>query len=131
MYTTKISTLSDFIMSLHNMLAIGAASHGSFFLLMFGLGLSIPIILFCSALVAKMMNKWPWLVYVGGGILGWVGGEMIVADKWVSPYLHGGGKLLHYGIPAVLTVAIVVLGKMMEKKQKGCAAEGKEAVPAE
>jgi predicted tellurium resistance membrane protein TerC len=103
-------------MSLDNMLAVGAASHGSFFLLMFGLGLSIPIILFCSALVAMMMNKWPWLVYVGGGILGWVSGEMIVADKLIAPHLEFGGKFIHYGIPVLLTIAIVVVGKLCEKK---------------
>lgn len=112
----KIIIMADMIMSLDNMLAVGAASHGSFFLLMFGLGLSIPIILFCSAMVAKMMNKWPWLVYVGAGILGWVAGEMIVGDKLISPYLHFGGKVVHYAIPAVLAAGIVVLGKMFEKK---------------
>lgn len=115
----KIIILADFIMSLDNMLAVGAASHGSFFLLLFGLGLSIPIILFCSAMVAKMMNKWPWLVYVGAGILGWVAGEMIVADKLIAPYLHFLdvlGKVGHYIIPVVLAVAIVLVGKMFEKK---------------
>jgi YjbE family integral membrane protein len=125
----KIIVLADLIMSLDNMLAVGAASHGSFFLLMFGLGLSIPIILCCSALVAKMMNKWPWLVFVGGGILGWVGGEMIVADKWLAPYIHPLGAAFHYGVPAALTIAIVVLGKMFEKKEKACTAE-KDPVPA-
>ncbi len=119
----KIIVMADMIMSLDNMLAVGAASHGSFFLLMFGLGLSIPIILFCSALVAMMMNKWPWLVYVGGGILGWVAGEMIVADKLIAPYLEFGGKLLHYGIPVFLTVAIVGIGKLCEKKASSAESE--------
>lgn len=119
----KIIVLADFIMSLDNMLAVGAASHGSFFLLMFGLGLSIPIILFCSALVAKMMNKWPWLVYVGAGILGYVAGEMIVGDKLISPYLHVLGKVGHYAIPVILAVGIVVIGKMLEKKDTHHAAE--------
>ncbi|HSB77334.1 MAG TPA: TerC family protein [Candidatus Methylomirabilis sp.] len=114
----KIIILADFIMSTDNMLAVGAASHGSFFLLMFGLGLSIPIILFCSAMVAKMMNKWPWLVFVGAGILGYVSGEMIVADKMVSPYLHPLGVFAHYGIPVVLAVGIVVVGKLVEKKHQ-------------
>ena len=90
----KIIILADFVMSVDNMLAVAAASHGSFFLLMFGLGLSIPIILFCSALVAKMMNKWPWLVIVGAAILGWVSGEMIVADKWIGPYIEPLGKVV-------------------------------------
>ena len=122
----KIIIMADMIMSLDNMLAVGAASHGSFFLLMFGLGLSIPIILFCSAMVAKMMNKWPWLVYVGAGILGWVAGEMIVGDQLISPYLHFAGKVGHYAIPAILTVAIVVLGKMFAKKEEHGEAGKKE-----
>jgi YjbE family integral membrane protein len=122
----KIIVMADIIMSLDNMLAVGAASHGSFFLLMFGLGLSIPIILFCSALVAVMMNKWPWLVYVGGGILGWVAGEMIVADKLISPYLAFGGKFIHYGIPVFLTIAVVVVGKLCEKKESKTEAEKQE-----
>ncbi len=124
----KIIVMADIIMSLDNMLAVGAASHGSFFLLMFGLGLSIPIILFCSALVAMMMNKWPWLVYVGGGILGWVAGEMIVADKLIAPYLEFGGKFLHYALPAVLTIGIVGLGKIFASKEHHAAVEKKEEV---
>jgi YjbE family integral membrane protein len=125
----KIIILADFVMSVDNMLAVAAASHGSFFLLMFGLGLSIPIILFCSALVARMMNKWPWLVIVGAGILGWVSGEMLVADKWVEPYLHAFPKALHYVVPVVLTLGIVLLGVWKDKSRK---AESKDhaAAPA-
>ena len=129
MEAVKIIILADFVMSVDNMLAVAAASHGSFFLLMFGLGLSIPIILFCSAMVAKMMNKWPWLVYVGAGILGWVAGEMIVGDKLVSPYLEFLGKFGHYIIPAVLAIGIVALGKKFENKQHG-GANPEEAVAA-
>jgi predicted tellurium resistance membrane protein TerC len=77
-----------------------------------------------------MMNQWPWLVYVGGGILGWVGGEMIVADKLIAPHLHFGGKLIHYGIPAVLTIVIVVLGKICAEKKRHGEAEKKEAAVA-
>jgi YjbE family integral membrane protein len=111
----KIIVLADFIMSTDNMLAVAAASHGSFFLLMFGLGLSIPIIVFCSALVAKLMNKYPWLVLLGAAILGWVAGEMIVADKLV------GGRLApeltqaaHRAVPLLLAVAVVVVGRWTE-----------------
>jgi len=111
----KIIVLADFIMSVDNMLAVAAASKGSFFLLMFGLGLSIPIIMFCSALVAKLMNKYPWLVLLGAAILGWVAGEMIVADKLV------GGRLApelthaaHRAVPLLLAVGVVVVGRWSE-----------------
>jgi YjbE family integral membrane protein len=114
----KIIILADFVMSVDNMLAVAAASHGSFGLLMFGLGLSIPIILFCSALVATMMNKWPWLVILGAGILGWVAGEMIVGDKLIGPYMTPFGLAGHYGPPILLTVAIVILGILKDKKNR-------------
>jgi len=82
-------------------------------------------------MVAKMMNKWPWLVYVGAGILGWVAGEMIVGDKLISPYLHFLGKYGHYAIPVILTVGIVLLGKMFEKKgEHGEVKKGEEAAVA-
>lgn len=130
MEAVKIIILADFVMSVDNMLAVAAASHGSFFLLMFGLGLSIPIILFCSAMVAKMMNKWPWLVIVGAGILGWVSGEMVVGDRMIGPYLEAIGKVAHYGIPLLLTAAIVVLGILIDKKRKAGAEQGAAEVAA-
>jgi predicted tellurium resistance membrane protein TerC len=130
MEAVKIIILADFVMSVDNMLAVAAASHGSFFLLMFGLGLSIPIILFCSALVATMMNKWPWLVILGAGILGWVAGEMIVADKMIGPYMTPFGMAGHYGPPILLTAAIVILGILKDKKRKAAAGDETAEVAA-
>jgi YjbE family integral membrane protein len=114
----KIIILADFVMSLDNMLAVAAASHGSFALLAFGLGLSIPIILCCSALVAMMMNRWPWLVVVGAAILGWVSGEMLVADKVVSPQLARLGQAVHVVVPVVLTAAFILLGVLKERARR-------------
>lgn len=119
----KIIILADFIMSTDNMLAVAAASHGSFFLLMFGLGLSIPVILFCSALIANLLSKWPWLVVIGAGILGWVSGEMLIADKWVRPYLHDFPKALHYIVPSLLAMGIVSLGIRKERAKQPIAGE--------
>ncbi len=110
----KIIVLADFIMSTDNMLAVAAVSHGSFFLLMFGLGLSIPIIMFCSALVAKLMNKYPWLVILGGAILGYVAGEMIVADRWISPYMGEYKDVAGRVLPLLLAVAVCVAGRWSE-----------------
>jgi YjbE family integral membrane protein len=110
----KIIVLADFIMSTDNMLAVAAASHGDFFLLMFGLGLSIPIIMFCSALVARLMNKYPWLVLLGGAILGWVAGEMIVADKLVGAQIQSVIHIAQRTLPLLLAVAIVIVAKWPE-----------------
>jgi len=127
----KIIILADLIMSVDNMLAVAAASKGSFFLLMFGLGLSIPIIIFCSAMVARMMNKWPWLVIVGAAILGYVSGEMIVADKLINPHLEPLGKVVHYAIPVGLTALITVFGILKDKAGKAKAQQGEQQEVAE
>jgi YjbE family integral membrane protein len=110
----KIIVLADFIMSTDNMLAVAAASHGSFFLLIFGLGLSIPIILFGSALVAKLMNRYPWLVLLGAAILGWVAGEMIVADRLVQARIEPVAQVAHRTVPLLLAVAVVVVGRWQD-----------------
>lgn len=110
----KIIVLADFIMSTDNMLAVAAASHGDFFLLMFGLGLSIPIIMFCSALVATLMNKYPWLVILGGAILGYVAGEMIVADRLVSAQIGPIPHLLERAVPIALAALVVIVARWGE-----------------
>ena len=78
--------LADVIMSLDNILAVGGAAHGSVGLLMFGLMLSMPIILFGSRLVATLMNRLPWLVSVGSAVLAYTAAEMILKDPKVSPF---------------------------------------------
>ncbi|MFB3818772.1 MAG: TerC family protein [Candidatus Methylomirabilales bacterium] len=108
----RIIVLADFIMSTDNMLAVAAASHGSFALLLFGLGLSIPIILCGSALVARMMNQWPWLVILGAAILGYVAGEMIAKDPWIhQPMPPEAAWGMERGLPVLLAALVVIAGR--------------------
>lgn len=72
--------VADLTMSIDNILAVAGASHGNFFLLLFGLGLSIPLVVGASTLIAKLMDKFPLIVWAGAIILGKVGGEMCVTD---------------------------------------------------
>jgi len=69
----KIIVIADITMALDNMLAVGGASHGNLFLLLFGLGLSIPFIVFTSNLLSMLMDKYPIIIYIGAAILGKVG----------------------------------------------------------
>jgi YjbE family integral membrane protein len=110
-----IIAVADFIMSTDNIIAIGGASRGSFGLILFGLGLSIPIIMFCASWIANLMDRYPWLAYVGAGILGWTAGFMIVDDKKVIELLIGESRLLHWGIPLGVTAVVIVLGKWLAK----------------
>ena len=79
--------LADVVMSLDNMLAVGGAAHGSLLLLLFGLALSIPILLLGSGLVARLMNRLPWLVWLGAAILVWTAIGMILHDPLVERYV--------------------------------------------
>ena len=82
-------------MGIDNMLAVGGASHGNFFLLLFGLMLSIPFVVFMSSILAKLMDRFPIILYIGSGILGKVGGEMMITDPVVHNWLHPlqGGRI--------------------------------------
>ena len=72
-----VIVVADITMSVDNVLAVAGASKGNLFLLLFGLGLSIPFVVFTSSLLSMLMDKYPFIIYVGAGILGKVGAEMI------------------------------------------------------
>ena len=74
-------------MSLDNVLAVAAAAHGDFLLVVFGIGLSIPIVIWGSGLLARLMGRWPVIIWIGGGVLGWVAAEMILKDPVVAGWL--------------------------------------------
>jgi YjbE family integral membrane protein len=116
----KIIVIADITMALDNMLAVAGASHGNLFLLLFGLGLSIPFVVFTSNLLSLLMDKYPVIVYIGAGILGKVGGEMIITDPVVMDLLAP-GKVLQYATEAIFALGVIVAGKLwiriMQKKE--------------
>lgn len=79
--------LADALMSLDNVLAIVGATNNHWGLLMIGMLISVPIIIFGSTVVARIMNRFPILVYVGGAILGWAAGGMAVSDQYLAQYI--------------------------------------------
>ena len=101
---------ADITMSTDNILAIAGASHGSAELIIFGLALSIPFVVFSSNLLAKLMDRYPIVIYLGAAILGNVGGEMIMRDPFVVNALHP-TKLAGYAVNAVLIFAILIIGR--------------------
>lgn len=80
----KTIAIADLVMSLDNVLAVGGISRGNLFLLLFGLGLTIPIIMWGSSLVAGLMQRAPWLGYLGAAVLAWTAGAMITEDPWLK-----------------------------------------------
>jgi len=76
----KTIIIADFVMSLDNSVAIAAAADGNIYLVIFGVLLSIPIIIWGSSLILKLIDNYPIVIYLGSALLGWIGGEMIQTD---------------------------------------------------
>ena len=110
----RIVIAADLIMSLDNVLAVAAAAKGSVALLVFGLALSIPIILYCSAIIANLMNRYPWLVLIGGIILGKVAGELLVTDPLIVHRIAPVTKAVQAVFPWFLAVLITIIARWAE-----------------
>src|SRR5438105_8829260 len=76
----KTILIADLVMSLDNVIAVAAAAGGSVVLLILGLGISIPLVIFGATLLIKLMERFPVIITAGAGLIGWVAGEMLVAD---------------------------------------------------
>ncbi len=110
----RIIVIADITMSTDNMLAVAGASHGNVFLLLFGLGLSIPFVVFTSSLLSMLMDRYPIIIYLGAAVLGRVGGEMIMTDPVVVKFLAP-SRIMQYTVEVVLAVSIIVVGKLYMK----------------
>ena len=102
---------ADAVMSLDNVLGVAGAARGDLRLVVFGIALSLPLVVWGSGLLARLMNRWPWIIWVGGGVLGWVAGEMIVGDAAVARAIAGSPMAVVVGaLPYVLAAALLLLG---------------------
>ncbi len=101
--------MADAVMSLDNVLAIAAAAHGSSKLIIFGIVLSVPIVMFGAGFLLKVLERFPALVWAGAGLLGWVAGEMMASDPVVAARAHGliSHEWLEHGL-AIAGAALVL-----------------------
>lgn len=114
-----IIVVADVVMSLDNVLAISGAAHGNMVLVIFGVGLSIPLVVWGSGLLARLMARFHWIVDLGAAILGWVGGEMILGDAIVRGWLGGhDGPVLHRAVQGLLAVAVVLGGRLLAARHR-------------
>jgi YjbE family integral membrane protein len=103
-----IIIIADVTMSLDNVLAIAATAHSDFLLVMFGIGLSLPIVVWGAGLLALLMNRYAWIVWLGGGLLGYVAGEMLIEDPALQQWAGDGAAALKHVVP--IGVGLVVTG---------------------
>src|SRR5688500_6522597 len=89
-----------------------------FRLLGFGIAISLPAV-FGSGVIGWLMSRWVWIVWLGGGIIGWVAGEMIMTDAALATAMGTAADRLHHVVPAVLAVALTLLGWWHARRTPG------------
>lgn len=114
----KTIVIADALMGLDNVLAIAGAAQGDFSLVIVGLLISVPIVVFGSTLVLKLIERHPWLIYLGAAVLAYTAVNMIRTDPIVLPYLADIPKLALYAMEAILIVVIVMGGRQLYSKKK-------------
>jgi YjbE family integral membrane protein len=107
--------IADLVMSLDNVIAVAAASQGSVLLLILGLAISIPLVIFGATLMVKLMERFPVIVVGGAGLIGWVAGETISSDATLAPLLSA-NHWLHYVAAAAGAVIVVAAGKLIQAR---------------
>ncbi len=114
--------IADLVMSLDNVIAVAAAAKGSMTLLIMGLAISIPLVIFGSQLMIKLMDRFPIIIWFGAGLIGWVAGETIVSDVALKSIVEANGWL-HYAAPALGAALVLGIGKMANAKTTETPAE--------
>lgn len=115
--------VADVVMSLDNVIAVAAAARDSLFLLIFGLALSIPLMVWASQLILRLMDRFPAIILIGGGLLGWVGLSMAVHDPVVKDWVASEAAWLNWLAPAAGAILVVGTGKLLAFRR--VPAEGK------
>jgi len=113
----KTILLADLVMSLDNVIAVAAAAKGSVLLLIIGLAISIPLVVFASRILLVLMERFPVIITAGAALLGWVAGDMAVTDPIDKPWVDLHAAFLHWGAPLVCAVAVVVVGKWLAARK--------------
>jgi YjbE family integral membrane protein len=122
----KTILIADLVMSLDNVIAVAAAAKGSVLLLVLGLAISIPLVIFGATLLMKLMERFPIIITAGAGILGWVAGEMLVTDpaltEWIKvnmPWMHIHTPIGEISWAQILGVIIVIgIGKWLAARKE-------------
>lgn len=108
--------IADFIMSLDNVLGVAGAAHGNVWLLGFGLLVSIPLIAWSSQLVLRLIDRYPVIIYLGGGLLGYVAGEMLISDAIVAGLVKAAPEVLHALLPVACALFVVLMGVWLARR---------------
>jgi len=115
MAAVRTILIADLVMSLDNVIAVAAAAKGSTTLLILGLAISIPLVIFGSTLMIRLMERFPIVVTFGAGLIGWVGGETMISDNVLVSTVEG-AHWLHYAGPVLGAAAVLGVGTLLARR---------------
>ena len=109
----KTIIIADAVMSLDNVIAIAGAAKDSIGLVVFGLLISVPIIVWSSRLVMKLMDRFPIVITIGAGLLGWIAGDMVITDTVTKEWVNINAAFLRWLSPVCGVLVILMIGKWL------------------
>ena len=109
----KTIIIADVVMSLDNVIAIAGAAKDSVGLVIFGLIVSVPIIVWGSKIIMRLMDRFPIIIIIGAGLLGWVAGDMAITDVAINEWVSTNANFLHWFSPVCGALIIVITGKLL------------------
>ncbi len=109
--------VADAVMSIDNVVAIAGAADGHIGLVAFGIAISVPIIVWGSKLVLALMDRFPFVITLGGALLGWIGGEMWLGDAYLAPRIGALPQWAHYASAAAGALLVVAIGKLLARRR--------------
>jgi len=118
----KTVIVADLVMSIDNVIGVAGAAKGSLLLLVFGLVVSIPLVVIGAQLIMKLIERFPFLVIAGGGLLGYIAGEIGVEDAAIKDWVVAHAGYLHWLAPAAGVAIVVAIGMWLTRRQRTPAA---------
>ena len=117
MSAIRTVVIADLVMSIDNVLGVAAAAKGSLLLLIFGLVVSVPLVIGGAQLIMRLIERFPILIVAGGGLLGYVAGELIVEDSAVIDWVHAHAAWLNWIAPLAGVALVVGTAKWLERRR--------------
>ena len=108
--------IADAVMSLDNVIGIAAAAKGDVVLIVLGLLISIPLIVFGSTLILKLLDRYPQIAFIGGALLGYIAGDIVLSDPILVPYVEPMGAWVHHFAPFAGVAFVIVLGLWLKSR---------------
>lgn len=108
--------VADALMGLDNVLAVAGAAHGNFVLVVLGLLISVPIVVWGSTLILKWVDRFPVIITIGAAVLGWTASKMIVSEPFMKEYFAN--PFVKYGFELLVVLAVLLIGRMIKAKRQ-------------